>query len=213
MNDKDKRIICQTNQMETGFNYVYLPRKQAKQDMADTNTQVEELINRCRALFADKLKDYGASWRLMRPQTVTDQLFIKASRIRSLQTGGVALVNEGIRPELMALVNYGAIALVQLELGAADAPDLSPPEALRLYDARLAGAKELMRAKNHDYNEAWRLMRTASYTDLILVKICRIKQIEDQGGQTIVSEGIDANYLDIINYALFALIKSNPDEA
>ena len=148
-----------------------------------------------------------ASWRIMRPQSVTDQIFIKANRIRSLEIKGVSLVGEGIRPEFIGIVNYGVIGLIQLALGFSDKADLSENEALALYDQYITQTKELMYAKNHDYDEAWRLMRISSYTDLILMKLFRTKQIESHHGQTLVSEGIDANYMDMINYALFGLIK------
>lgn len=175
--------------------------------MRDTKAQFEEVIAQCRELFGKKLKDYSPSWRIMRPESVTDQIFIKANRIRSLETKGVSMVDEGIKPELIAIVNYGVIGLIQLELGFADTTDISAEESLRLYDKHITATKELMYAKNHDYDEAWRSMRTTSYTDLILMKIYRTKQIESQGGKTLVSEGVDANYMDMINYALFGLIK------
>lgn len=143
----------------------------------------------------------------MRPESVTDQMFIKANRIRSLEIKKVSKVNEGIRPEFMAIVNYGVIGLIQLELGFADTMDIAAEEALQLYDKHIAGTTELMYAKNHDYDEAWRGMRISSYTDLILMKIYRTKEIEGHGGRTLVSEGINANYMDMINYALFGLIK------
>ena len=173
----------------------------------DTNKQFEESISKCRGVFFSKLKDYGASWRIMRPTTVTDQLFTKAKRIRSLETTGVSLVGEGIYPEFMALVNYGIIALIQMEKGAADSADMSVDEAEALYDKYADTALELMKAKNHDYGEAWRGMRVSSYTDFILTKINRIKEIENNDGATTVSEGVDSNYLDIINYAVFAIIR------
>ena len=150
----------------------------------------------CRALFAKKLHDYGPSWRILRPSSLTDQLFIKAKRIRSLEIKKESLVGEGIRPEFIALINYGIVGLIQLEMGFADTPDISADEAL-----------QLMIRKNHDYDEAWRSMRVSSYTDFILTKIQRVKEIEDIHGATLVSEGIDANYMDIINYAVFGLIK------
>lgn len=175
--------------------------------MMDTKAQFEEVIAQCRGLFENKLKDYGPSWRIMRPKSITDQIFIKANRIRSLETKGVNLIDEGIMPEFIAIVNYGVIGLIQLELGFADTTDITPEKALNLYDKHITATKELMYAKNHDYDEAWRKMRTSSYTDLILMKIYRTKQIENQGGKTIVSEGIDANYMDMVNYALFGLIK------
>ncbi len=175
--------------------------------MSDTNKQFENIIQQCREVFANKLQDYGASWRIMRPTSVTDQIFIKANRIRSLETKGVAMVDEGIRPEFMAIVNYGIVGLIQLELGYADTDDMSVERALEYYDKYAQKALELMIAKNHDYDEAWRSMRISSYTDLILTKIYRTKQIEGHQGKTIVSEGIDANYMDMINYSVFGLIK------
>lgn len=176
-------------------------------DMADTKEQFEKVISQCRELFEKKLKDYGPSWRIMRPQSLTDQIFIKANRIRSLEIKGVSMVDEGIRPEFVAIVNYGVIGLIQLAKGFSDTTDMTNEEALALYDKYITETKELMYAKNHDYDEAWRSMRISSYTDLILMKIYRTKQIESHGGKTIVSEGVDANYMDMINYALFGLIK------
>ena len=175
--------------------------------MADTKAQFEVVISQCREVFEKKLKDYGPSWRIMRPQSLTDQIFIKANRIRSLEIKGVSMVNEGIRPEFIGIVNYGVIGLIQLAKGFADTTDITNEEALELYDKYITETKELMYAKNHDYDEAWRGMRISSYTDLILMKIYRTKQIESHGGKTIVSEGVDANYKDMINYALFGLIK------
>jgi len=175
--------------------------------MPDTKGQFDQVISQCRELFEKKLKDYGSSWRIMRPESVTDQIFIKANRIRSLEIKGVSMVDEGIKPEFIGIVNYGLIGLIQLELGFADTTDISVEEALRLYDKHITISKELMYAKNHDYDEAWRSMRISSYTDLILMKIYRTKQIESHGGKTLVSEGIEANYMDMINYALFGLIK------
>ena len=173
----------------------------------NTNEQFEKVIATCRDLFAKKLKDYGAAWRILRPSSVTDQIYIKANRIRSLETKGVSLVGEGIRPEFIGIVNYGIIALIQLSCGYADAVDMTPEEALAKYDHFAHEALELMKAKNHDYDEAWRQMRISSYTDLILMKLNRTKEIESNNGQTIVSEGIDANYMDMINYSVFGLIK------
>ena len=175
--------------------------------MKDTKQQFEHVIAICRDLFAKKLHDYGPAWRILRPASVTDQLFIKANRIRSIEEKGVALVNEGIRSEFMAIVNYGIVGLIQLELGHAASADITVDEALALYDKQAKMSLELMLAKNHDYDEAWRGMRVSSYTDLILMKIYRTKQIESLSGQTLVSEGVDANYMDMINYAVFALIK------
>lgn len=175
--------------------------------MNDTKQQFEHVIAVCRDLFAKKLHDYGPAWRILRPVSVTDQLFIKANRIRSIEIKGVALVNEGIRPEFMAIVNYGIIGLIQLELGYAEKADITNDEALALYDKYAKAALELMLVKNHDYDEAWRSMRISSYTDLILMKLYRTKQIESLAGNTLVSEGVDANYMDMINYSVFALIK------
>lgn len=177
------------------------------ENMPDTKEQFEKVISICRELYAKKLKDYGPSWRIMRPMSVTDQLFIKANRIRSLETKGTRMIDEGIRPEFIAIVNYGIIGLIQLALGYADTTDITNEEALSLYDKYMTQTKELMYAKNHDYDEAWRSMRISSYTDLILMKIYRTKQIESHHGETLVSEGIDANYMDMVNYALFGLIK------
>lgn len=175
--------------------------------MKDTKEQFEHVITTCRDLFTKKLHDYGAAWRIMRSSSVTDQLFIKANRIRSIEIKGVSLVNEGIRPEFMAIVNYGIIGLIQLELGYAEKEDITEAQALELYDKYAKDAMELMLRKNHDYDEAWRSMRITSYTDLILMKLYRTKQIEALSGNTLVSEGVDANYMDMINYAVFALIK------
>ena len=175
--------------------------------MADTKQEFAEVITRCRDVYEKKLKDYGASWRIMRAPSITDQIFIKANRIRSLEVKGVSKVGEGIIPEFIAIVNYGIIGLIQLEKGYADTIDIDNEEAIRLYDHYMEKTKELMFAKNHDYDEAWRSMRVTSYTDLILMKLYRTKQIEHNDGKTLVSEGIDANYMDMVNYALFGLIK------
>ena len=173
----------------------------------DTVSQFETVITRCRTLFAQKLQDYGASWRIMRPFSVTDQIFIKANRIRSLEMKGERRIDEGIESEFIGIVNYGIIGLIQLSEGVSDTADLSPESALALYDRFMNQTKQLMYAKNHDYDEAWRSMRISSYTDLILMKVYRTKQIENHAGRTLVSEGVDANYMDMINYALFGLIK------
>ncbi|MBQ0089303.1 MAG: DUF1599 domain-containing protein [Prevotellaceae bacterium] len=173
----------------------------------DTNKQFEEAIAKCRELYAKKLHDYGAAWRIMRTSSITDQLYIKAQRIRSIGTKGVTMVDEGILPEFIGIVNYGVIGLIQVALGVAEKEDLSEEQALAMYDKYSKQAYDLMVRKNHDYDEAWRSMRVSSYTDLILMKIFRTKQIEDLGGNTLVSEGIDANYMDMINYAVFAIIK------
>ena len=175
--------------------------------MPNTKEHFEKVISIGRELFEKKLKDYGPSWRIMRPTSITDQIFIKANRIRSLETKGVSLIDEGIRPEFIAIVNYGIMGQIQLALGYADTTDITNEKALELYDKYMTMTKELMYAKNHDYDEAWRSMRISSYTDLILMKIYRTKQIESHHGKTLVSEGIDANYMDMVNYALFGLIK------
>jgi hypothetical protein len=161
----------------------------------------------CRDIFSKKLYDYGAAWRIMRPSSVTDQIFIKANRIRSLEVKGVSLVGEGIYPEFQAIVNYGIVGLIQLELGYAEKEDMDADKAMEYYDKYAKTALELMLRKNHDYDEAWRGMRVSSYTDLILMKIFRTKQIESLNGNTLVSEGVDANYMDMMNYAVFGLIK------
>lgn len=177
--------------------------------MNTTSQQFDQVTAVCRDIFTKKLKDYGASWRILRPRSVTDQIFIKANRIRTIETKGVNKVGEDIGGELIAIVNYGIIGLIQLELGFAEKDDLSIEEALKLYNKYTEQAKNLMADKNHDYDEAWRSMRTESYTDMILMKIYRTKQIEEHDGKTLISEGIDANYYDMINYAVFGLIKMN----
>lgn len=173
----------------------------------DTNKEFEAIMAECRELFAKKLHDYGASWRILRPSSLTDQLFIKAKRIRSLEIKKESLVGEGIRPEFVALINYGIVGLIQTEKGFADTVDITNEEALELYDIHAKEALELMKRKNHDYDEAWRSMRVSSYTDFILTKLQRIKEIEDLNGNTLVSEGVEGNYMDIINYAVFGAIK------
>ena len=174
----------------------------------DTELQFRQVMAECRELFANKLHDYGAAWRIMRPASVTDQIYIKANRIRSIETKGVAYVDEGIRPEFIGIVNYSIIGLIQLELGFAETTDdMSSEQALAAYDKWAEKTLNLMLRKNHDYDEAWRGMRVSSYTDLILMKIFRTKQIESLSGETLVSEGIDANYMDMMNYAVFGLIK------
>lgn len=174
----------------------------------DTEQQFKDVMAECRSLFAKKLHDYGASWRILRPSSLTDQLFIKAKRIRSLEIKQVSLVGEGIRPEFIALINYGIVGLIQIEKGFADQVDITPEDALAMYDEKAKEALDLMIKKTHDYDEAWRDMRVSSYTDFILTKIQRVKEIEDINGQTLVSEGIDSNYMDIINYSVFGAIKT-----
>lgn len=172
----------------------------------NTLEQFDSALTSCRRVFVAKLADYGASWRIMRPRSITDQLYIKAKRIRTLEEGE-AMVDEGILGEFMAIVNYGIIGLIQLRLGYVDQADISQAEAEALYDEYVLSARSLMEAKTHDYGDAWRGMRVNSYTDFILTKLQRIKEIEGNGGRTAVSEGIDSNYMDIINYAIFAIIK------
>jgi hypothetical protein len=180
--------------------------------MRDTKQQFEHIVSLCRDLFSSKLHDYGSAWRIMRQASVTDQILIKANRIRSIETTGISMINEDVSSEFVAIVNYGIIALIQLELGYAETADISNGEALILYDKYAGQTLELMLAKNHDYGEAWRSMRISSYTDLILMRIYRIKQIENLKGDTLASEGVDANYMDMINYAVFGLIKLKFEE-
>lgn len=174
--------------------------------MKDTSKQYSEVVENCRALFINKMKDYGSAWRILRLPSLTDQIFIKAQRIRGLQQNAVRKVDEDELPEFIGIINYSVMALIQLELGVANQPDLSSEEAIILYDQKIAETKELMMNKNHDYGEVWRDMRVSSLTDLIIQKLLRVKQIEDNRGKTLVSEGIAANYQDIINYAVFAII-------
>ncbi len=176
-------------------------------DFELTDRQFEEVMTECRTLFEKKLYDYKASWRMLRPSSLTDQLFIKAKRIRSLEVKKESKVGDGIRPEFIALINYGIVGMIQVEKGAADMVDISNEEALALYDNHAREALELMKRKNHDYDEAWRWMRVSSYTDFILTKIERIKEIEDHEGETLVSEGVCGNYMDIINYSVFGAIR------
>lgn len=177
-----------------------------------TDQEFKSVMQECRSLFEKKLHDYGASWRILRPSSLTDQLFIKAKRIRSLELKKESLVGEGIRPEFIALINYGIVGLIQLENGFVDTVDMTPEKALALYDRHAREAYALMQKKNHDYGEAWRDMRVSSYTDFILTKIERVKEIETLQGQTLVSEGVDANYMDIINYSVFGAIKLKESE-
>ena len=174
--------------------------------MNNTSQEFDSVIGICRTLFINKMTDYGSAWRILRLPSLTDQIFIKAQRIRSLQENEVRKVDEDETGEFIGIINYSIMALVQLELGVADQPDLNVEKATQLYDEKVALTKALMEAKNHDYGEAWREMRVSSLTDLILQKLLRVKQIEDNKGKTLVSEGIDANYQDMLNYAVFALI-------
>ncbi|PIB30320.1 hypothetical protein BFP78_14850 [Gaetbulibacter sp. 5U11] len=174
--------------------------------MQDTSKQYDAVIKTCRDLFINKMTDYGSAWRILRLPSLTDQIFIKAQRIRGLQQNEVRKVDEGEQSEFIGIINYCIMALIQLEKGVVEQPDLEVEEATALYDAQVKATKRLMQDKNHDYGEAWRDMRVSSLTDLILQKLLRVKQIEDNSGKTIVSEGIDANYQDMINYAIFAMI-------
>ena len=174
--------------------------------MDTTSQEYDKVISICRTLFVNKMKDYGSAWRILRLPSLTDQIYIKAQRIRSLQENEVRKVDEGEAGEFIGIINYSIMALIQLELGTVEQPDLDVEKATWHYDAKINETRELMENKNHDYGEAWREMRVNSLTDLILQKLLRVKQIEDNKGKTLVSEGIDANYQDMINYAVFALI-------
>jgi hypothetical protein len=174
--------------------------------MSNTSQEYDKVIAICRQLFINKMKDYGSAWRILRLPSLTDQIFIKAQRIRSLQQNDIRKVDEDETGEFIGIINYSIMALIQLDLGVVEQPDLDVAKATELYDAKVSVTKSLMEAKNHDYGEAWRDMRVSSLTDLILQKLLRVKQIEDNQGKTIVSEGIDANYQDMINYSIFALI-------
>jgi hypothetical protein len=177
--------------------------------MQNTSKQYDEVIEICRSLFINKMKDYGSAWRILRLPSLTDQIFIKAQRIRQLQENGTRKVDEGERSEFIGIINYSIMALIQFEKGVVETPDLDSNEVTELYDKHIGITKSLMEDKNHDYGEAWRDMRVSSLTDLILQKLLRVKQIEDNKWKTIVSEGLDANYQDMINYAVFALIHMN----
>lgn len=174
--------------------------------MNQTSEQYDKIIALCRDLFIKKMKDYGSAWRILRPSSLTDQIFIKAQRIRNLQETEVRKIDENENTEFVGIINYSVMGLIQLEKGVAGQPDLSEKEALELYDKTIAETKALMQNKNHDYGEAWRDMRVSSLTDLILQKLVRVKKLEDNKGKTLASEGIDANYQDMINYSVFALI-------
>ncbi len=175
--------------------------------MTHTAQEYDRAIAYCKDIFVKKMRDYGSAWRILRPQSITDQIFIKAQRIRSIEEKGIQKVDDGIRDEFAGIVNYSIMANIQVSEGLAARPDKDAGQAEALYDAKVLKARELMENKNHDYDEAWRKMRISSMTDLILVKLLRIKQIEDNAGTTEISEGVEANYYDIVNYALFALIK------
>ncbi|WP_026977726.1 DUF1599 domain-containing protein [Flavobacterium tegetincola] len=174
--------------------------------MSNTSQEYDKIVDGCRSLFINKMSDYGSAWRILRLPSLTDQIFIKAQRIRSLQQNQIRKVDEDEAGEFIGIINYSVMALIQLELGVVEQPDLKLAEATQLYDEKIQLTKTLMENKNHDYGEAWREMRVSSLTDLILQKLLRVKQIEDNQGKTLVSEGIDANYQDMINYSIFALI-------
>ena len=180
--------------------------------MINTSEQYDEVSKECRQLFVNKIRDYGPAWRILRLPSLTDQIYIKAQRIRSIEEKGQQLVEDNIRGEFIGILNYSIIALIQLELGVAEQVDISAERAAELYDNYVKKAKDLMERKNHDYGEAWREMRISSFTDLILQKLLRVKQIEDNRGKTLVSEGLDANYFDMVNYSVFALIQMNQIE-
>jgi hypothetical protein len=182
-----------------------------KKEMKKTDQQYDEIMAICRAVFTTKMNDYGTAWHILRPSSITDQIYIKARRIRTIEEKGIAKVDEGTRPEFIGIINYAIMGLIQLELGPSE-NELDKAQTTELYNNWFGKAKSLMQDKNHDYGEAWRKMRISSYTDLILMKLKRTKQIEDNEGKTTESEGIDANYLDMINYAVFALIKIEFEE-
>ena len=178
--------------------------------MEKTISEYDSIIKKCEDIFAKKMKDYGSAWRILRISSLTDQIFIKAQRIRSIEDKGLQKVDEGVVSEFIGIVNYSIIGLIQLELGVAEQEEeIQYDQVMNLFDKYALKAKKFMLDKNHDYGEAWRDMRCSSLTDLILQKLLRVKQIEDNGRSTLISEGIDANYLDMLNYAVFALIKLN----
>lgn len=175
--------------------------------MNQTESQYRQVIDRCKALFLKKNQDYGTAWRILRLPSITDQIFIKAQRIRTLQETGVSKVGEGIEPEFVGIINYCVMALIQLQLPTDDRIDIPADELEQRYDQEMGRVMDLLFAKNHDYGEAWRQMRVSSMTDIVLMKLLRTKQIEDNQGATLVSEGVAANYMDMINYAVFCLLK------
>ena len=178
--------------------------------MQQTIFEYDSIIKKCKDIFANKMKDYGSAWRILRISSLTDQIFIKAQRIRSIEEKGFQKIEEGTRNEFIGIVNYAIIGLIQLDLGVSEQPEeMGYNKVMNNFEKHVDTAKELMLAKNHDYGEAWRDMRISSLTDLILQKLLRVKQIEDNKGSTLISEGVDANYLDMLNYAVFALIKLN----
>ena len=178
----------------------------------NTAEEFEQEIAYCREIYSKKTRDYGTAWRVLRLPSLTDQIYIKANRIRSIQEQGESRVGEGVEPEFVAMVNYAVMALIQLELGSSEDIDLPQEKALELYDKHIGRATSLMLDKNHDYGEAWRQMRVSSMVDLILMKLLRIKQIEDNEGRTLISEGVEGGYMDIVNYALFCMIRLNDNK-
>ena len=177
--------------------------------MQQTISEYDSIIVNCKEIFAKKMKDYGSAWRILRLPSLTDQIYIKAQRIRSLQTKKTSKINESQASEFIGIINYSIMSLIQIDLGIADEPDMNYNDSIKNYNKHVTIVKDLMKDKNHDYGEAWREMRISSLTDLIIQKLLRVKQIEDNNGETLVSEGIDANYQDIINYSVFALILIN----
>ena len=190
------------------LNDVYFGIIKGKFYMEQTITEYDSIIKKCEDIFAKKMKDYGSAWRILRISSLTDQIFIKAQRIRSIEQKGEQKIQEGVANEFVGIVNYAIVGLIQLDLGVSElAEEMDYNEVMNIFSKHANVAKQLMIAKNHDYGEAWRDMRVSSLTDLILQKILRVKQIEDNHGVTLISEGVDANYLDMLNYAVFALIK------
>ncbi|MBK7443682.1 MAG: DUF1599 domain-containing protein [Bacteroidetes bacterium] len=180
--------------------------------MSKTNIQYDEAVAGCRNIFIKKVKDYGTSWRILRLESLTDQIFIKAQRIRTIEQNGSSKVNEGVEDEFRGIINYAVIALIQIDMQESDPLNLDEDLALKLYNTKIDGVKKLMLDKNHDYGEAWRDMRVSSFTDLILMKLLRVKQIEENDGKTLISEGVASHYMDMINYSVFALIKLRENE-
>ena len=178
--------------------------------MNETIAEYDSIIKKCEDIFAKKMKDYGSAWRILRISSLTDQIFIKAQRIRNIESKGTHKIDEGVINEFIGIVNYSVIGLIQIDLGVSEQPeDLDYNTVINMFKKHILSSKDLMINKNHDYGEAWRDMRVSSLTDLILQKLLRVKQIEDNNGSTLISEGVDANYLDMLNYSVFALIKLN----
>ena len=207
MRGSSKETIFPLKQMVAGIDERVNFAAVISLSMEQTSVQFDKVIQRCKDIFLKKNTDYGTSWRILRPSSITDQLFIKATRIRGIETKGIHMIEEGIAPEFAGIINYSIMALIQMQLLENDPVDMEVGAAQLFYDKTVAEVKALMLLKNHDYGEAWREMRVSSFTDMILVRLMRIKQIEDNGGETLVSEGIESNYMDIINYAIFALIQ------